>query len=76
MKKFALKLLFMGILGASSMLAEESGWFAGAHFGTDGVRTEYRYYLNYGSTDPNMRQQGDYYGARKNKILVAINLAF
>ena len=66
----------MGILGASSMLAEESGWFAGAHFGMDGVQTDYRYYLNYGSTDTNMGQAGDYYDDPQNQSFDGYKFGF
>lgn len=42
--KFIKCLIFIGILGISPLLAEESGWFVGAEFGTSGVEIEYEYY--------------------------------
>lgn len=39
--KFIKCLIFIGILGISPLLAEESGWFVGAEFSTSGVETEY-----------------------------------
>lgn len=41
--KFIKYLVFTGILGISPLLAEESGWFVGAEFGTSGVEIEYEY---------------------------------
>lgn len=43
MKNFILRFVFIGILGASSLLAEESGWFAGAQFSSGSVELEYEY---------------------------------
>lgn len=39
--KFIKCLIFIGILGISPLLAEESGWFVDAEFSTSGVETEY-----------------------------------
>lgn len=43
MKNLILRFVFIGILGASSLLAEESGWFAGAQFSSGSVELEYEY---------------------------------
>ena len=65
--KFIKRVIFAGILGISPLLAEESGWFAGAQFGGGGVELVYEYCSGYSSgttscyTDP---QEQDFEGYR------------